>query len=93
MFISQGRDEPLRTLPEYSKRELAYIAQKEKVVHLDDFLLRRSLLAMLGRLTRDNVEEIAWVLGEALNWTSERREEEVERTREILKDRHGVVLS
>jgi hypothetical protein len=33
------------------------------------------------------------VLGEALKWTSERREEEVERTREILKDRHGVVLS
>ena len=42
-------DASLQSLPSYSRREIAFLAQCEKVVHLDDLLLRRSMLAMLGR--------------------------------------------
>ena len=31
----------------------------EKVVHLDDVLLRRSMLAMLGHVTRATLKEVA----------------------------------
>ncbi|MFN8460716.1 MAG: glycerol-3-phosphate dehydrogenase C-terminal domain-containing protein [Anaerolineales bacterium] len=52
-YINGGTDSALESLPDYSFREIAYLVQHEKIVHLDDFLLRRSMLAMLGRLTRE----------------------------------------
>ena len=58
---------PLKSLPSYSRREIGFIAQYEKVLHLDDFLMRRSMLAMLGRLTREAVNEVADALA-SLDW-------------------------
>jgi len=91
-FISRGKDAPLKSLPSYSRREIGFLAQYEKIVHLDDLLLRRSMLAMLGRLTRDSVNELADALGETLNWTGEQKKIEVARTLEIMADRHSVRL-
>ena len=67
-FISRAQDMPLKSLPSYSRREIGFIAQYEKVIHLDDFLMRRSMLAMLGRLTREAIDEICDALGKSLNW-------------------------
>ncbi|HXF86173.1 MAG TPA: glycerol-3-phosphate dehydrogenase/oxidase [Anaerolineales bacterium] len=92
-FMNGGTDYILRTLPDYSRREILFLAQHEKICHLDDFVLRRSLLAMLGRLSRAALEEVADVLGEALGWTREQKSAEVARTLSILADRHGVVLN
>lgn len=89
-FISRGSDMPLKSLPSYSRREIGFIAQYEKVIHLDDFLLRRSMLAMLGRLTREAVAEICEALGESLNWEGERKKDEAARSLELLEGRHGV---
>lgn len=91
-FISRGKDSPLQSLPSYSRREIGFLAQHEKIVHLDDLLLRRSMLAMLGRLTRDSVDELVNALGEALNWTGEQKKAELARTLEIMADRHSVRL-
>ena len=85
-------DEPLKTLPEYTRREIAFLAQSEKAIHLDDILLRRTMLAMLGRLTKANVEEIADAMGVALGWSVEQKTAEAERTLRLLADRHGVRL-
>jgi glycerol-3-phosphate dehydrogenase len=90
--IVRGSDTPLKSLPSYSRRELGFLAQHEKVVRLDDLLVRRSMLAMLGDLKRETVEEIAETLAESLNWDAARRQAEVARTFEILADRHGVRL-
>ncbi|MDP1779662.1 MAG: hypothetical protein Q8K73_05265, partial [Anaerolineales bacterium] len=60
--------------------------------HLDDILLRRTMLAMLGRLTRDNVKEIGEAMGAALGWSVEQINAEVERTLRLLADRHAVRL-
>jgi glycerol-3-phosphate dehydrogenase len=91
-FLNRAADVPLASLPEYSKREIIFLAQHEKVVHLDDLLLRRTMLAMLGRLAKDRVVEIAGVLASALGWGDEQKHAEVERTLRLLEDRHGVRL-
>ncbi len=91
-FIGRGPDAPLKSLPSYSRRELAFLAGCEKVVHLDDLLLRRSMLAMLGKLSRAAVEEVADALGDALSWSATERQAEVSRTLTILSDEHGVAL-
>ncbi len=92
-FIAQGADRPLAALSDHSQREIQYIATHEKVVHLDDFILRRSMLAMLGKLTRAGLEELAEALAAALGWTEEQKKAEVARTLSILADRHGLVLN
>jgi len=87
-----GEDTPLKNYPEMTHREVAFLTEREKVVHLDDLILRRSLMAYLGHLTRPLVEELAQVLTDILGWDHARKNAEVERTLECLKDRHGVSL-
>jgi len=59
---------------------------------LDDLLLRRTMLAMLGKLTKDNIEEISDILGESLSWNGEQKNTEVARTLRLLADRHEVTF-
>ena len=91
-FINRTTDAPLKTLPGYTRREIAFLVQSEKAIHLDDILLRRTMLAMLGRLTKDTVEEIADAMGAALGWSIEQKNAEAERALRLLADRHGVRL-
>lgn len=91
-YMNGGTDFIFRSLPDYTLREILFLAQHEKICHLDDFLLRRSMLAMLGRVTGEAIEEVARALGNALGWNEERKAAEVARTFLILSDRHGVRL-
>lgn len=92
-FMAAGPERPLTHLPTYSAREIRFLAQHEKVVHLDDLPLRRSLMAMLGQLTRPLVEELALILGETLRWSDSTRQMEIDRTLALLADEHHVILS
>ena len=47
-FIKHAADEPLKSVPKYSRREIMFLVQNEKAMRLDDLLLRRTMLAMLG---------------------------------------------
>jgi glycerol-3-phosphate dehydrogenase len=91
-YMNGGTDFLFKSLPDFTLREIIFLVQHEKVCHLDDFVLRRSMLAMLGRLSRDRIEELARAVGNALAWTAEQREAEVARTLSILEERHGVRL-
>ena len=91
-FMKLSADASLVSLPNYSKRELLYLVQHEKVEHLDDLLLRRTMLAMLGKLSHDTVIEIAELLADALAWNLEKKNAEAERTLRLLADRHRVRL-
>jgi glycerol-3-phosphate dehydrogenase len=91
-YITSDSDAPLAHLPDYTQREIKYIAKNEKIVHLDDFLLRRSMLAKLGLLSLELINEIANVIGSGLEWPPERKDEEIERSLELLRERHGVHL-
>lgn len=93
LFIGNEQDHPLHTLPDYTQREIAFLLQHEKVIHLDDLVLRRTSLAILGRLTRPALEELATLAAKALNWDETRRQAEIERTLDILRQKHQVELS
>jgi glycerol-3-phosphate dehydrogenase len=69
---------------------MMFLVQHEKVQRLDDLLLRRSMLAMLGRLNRDAVNEIADLTADALGWSLEKKKAEAERTLRLLGERHRV---
>jgi glycerol-3-phosphate dehydrogenase len=90
--IGQGRDVRLKLTPDYTREEIAVMAAREKIVHLDDLLLRRTLLAYLGQLDRPKVEEMAGWLGEALSWDRGRVETEIARLLQIMADEHDVHL-
>ena len=91
-YMNGGTDFFLKSMPEYSRREIAFLVQHEKIFHLDDFVLRRSMLGMLGHLNREMIDELAGVFSNTLGWDAEQRAAEVARTLFILEDRHGVRL-
>lgn len=91
-YIAQGTDVPLQFLPTYSQREIEFIVKTEEVIHLDDFLLRRSMLAKLGRLSLVAINEVANIISTTLNWSADRRDEEIDRSCQVLTEYHGVAL-
>ena len=91
-YMNGGTDFFLKSMPDYSRREIIFLVQHEKIFHLDDFVLRRSMLAMLGLVTREMIDELAGVFSNTLGWDADQRAAEVARTLFILEDRHGVRL-
>ncbi len=91
-YIAKGKDAPLHFLSGYSQREIEYIAKEEKVVHLDDFLLRRSMLAKLGQLSHANIDELSKIISAGLSWSSEQVDYEIKRVYTILREQHGINL-
>jgi glycerol-3-phosphate dehydrogenase len=89
-FMSQENDTRLKTLPHYTKREITFLAHNESVCHVDDFMLRRSLVAMLGHNSKDIIQEVTQVLGEALLWSPTQIAQEIERTTNIFAKKHRV---
>ena len=89
-YMNGGTDFFLKSMPDYSRREIIFLVQHEKIFHLDDFILRRSMLAMLGLVTREMIDELAGVFSNTLGWDADQRAAEVARTLFILEDRHGV---
>jgi len=85
--------QPLIHRPDYYQGEIVFLAQQEQVVHLDDLILRRSMLGMLGQLTPELLDELAGILDQALSWSSGQQQAEVQRVHDLLKDRHGVDFS
>jgi glycerol-3-phosphate dehydrogenase len=91
-YISQQEDRPLRYQHDYSSREIEFIVKDEGVVHLDDLILRRTLMAFLGELDMNLLEELSWIAGKILGWSEEQRNQEVLRTKTILASKHGVII-
>jgi glycerol-3-phosphate dehydrogenase len=92
-FMSAAPDEPLRSLAEYTRREIEFMASQESIVHLDDLILRRTIMALLGQLSLDLLEELADVLAPVLEWSQERIHQEIERTAKLLSEVHGVRIT
>lgn len=76
----------------FSRQEIDYLAKREKILHLEDLVLRRTNLAKLGELTTPLLEEIAAALAPRLGWSARVQKEELERTLQVLEDKHGVRL-
>lgn len=90
-FVENG-DKTLKHHWSFSQQEIDYLAKREKILHLEDLVLRRTNLAKLGELTTALLEELAAALAPRLDWPQRVCQEEVERTVRVLEDKHGVRL-
>ncbi len=89
--IEQSDDRPLAG-GDLSTAELEWMVDNELVVTLADVLLRRTKLAFTGEVDEMVLDEIAAALQPLLDWDDDRREADVEATRALLNDRHGLSL-
>ncbi len=80
----------LKTVPEISLGEMKFILAKEDVIHLDDLILRRTMLGKLGRITSAGLQEIAQICGEVLGWSDQESHNEIDRFADILRDEHKM---
>ncbi|MEM8862644.1 MAG: glycerol-3-phosphate dehydrogenase C-terminal domain-containing protein, partial [Chloroflexota bacterium] len=92
LFCADGDDRPLQHEPSYSEREVIWLTRTEKVVHINDLLQRRSLLALTGRVSNDLMSELAAIIGQELGWAKERQQEEADKAAAELKAKHRVML-
>lgn len=93
---SQTRDPDLLlqfcTGTDYCRGEIQFLMSQEAVRHLDDLILRRTLLAMHGHLSHALLLELAQLGSETLGWTQEKQAQELKRVVDLLADQHGVEL-
>ena len=83
-------DQPLNSLPEISAGEVKYLVVDEDIVHLDDLILRRTMLGKLGMVTPENIKEIAEICAKVLDWSEREMETEIERFAELLLQKHKM---
>lgn len=91
-FIAAGKDSALANHSGYSRREIEFILCQEKVARLEDLLLRRSLIAMLGEATRPLLDELAAICAQTFAWSDEKKQAEVQRALETLRAQHRLRL-
>jgi glycerol-3-phosphate dehydrogenase len=87
-----GPVEPLESDATLTRGEVRYFAEHEQAVHLIDVVLRRTNLAFVGGVTIDLLDELADVLADTLGWTTEERADEIQRTLDVLRESHGVIV-
>lgn len=91
--FAAGDDRPLRHAPDYSVAEVHYLCRDTGVVHLVDLVIRRTLLAISGKVTDALLAELADAAAEALAWDAARRRRELDACAELLREHHGVALT
>jgi glycerol-3-phosphate dehydrogenase len=77
----------------YTAHEIRYLCEHDMVTHLADLVFRRTTIAISGHLTNPWLLEVSAIAAEVLEWDSARTVQEIDATREIARERHGVVLS
>lgn len=90
--INRISHEPLRSLPNWTRGEVAWLVRTENVLHLDDLFLRRSSIAWLGSLNREVLLEFAGILADELGWSEEKKAAEINRTIDLMSENHGVII-
>jgi len=92
-YMQAGPDAPLAHHSGYSRREIEYMALYERVVHLDDLIMRRTLIGILGELSLPLLKELAAIVSGILQWPEEKTAAEIERTVQMFKKVYGVILA
>lgn len=73
-------DPMLSSLPDYGRGELEALVKDEMVGRLSDLLLRRTTIAITGRLKPAVVQEVAEIAAPLLGWDRERMAREIAET-------------
>lgn len=89
-FCAERPDAPLATLPDYSRREIAWLVTHRSAARLDDLLLRRTQIVLDGFASPDVLAECAALMAEALGAGDDWIEAEIERCRHLATvEAHG----
>ncbi|MCK2036642.1 glycerol-3-phosphate dehydrogenase/oxidase [Microbacterium sp. SSW1-49] len=91
-YVEEGTDAPLAG-GDLSTRELGWMVNNEMVARLQDVILRRTSIAFTGHADAVVIDEIADALAPLLGWDRARHDAELEQTRELLNERHGLHIS
>ena len=75
-----------------SRAEIEWICRNERVVHLADIVIRRTLVAVRGELTNAALTEIAQIAARVLGWSANRTQEELSKTHALLVGKHRMRL-
>ncbi|MFT5193210.1 MAG: glycerol-3-phosphate dehydrogenase [Candidatus Promineifilaceae bacterium] len=92
LFCADGDDRPLEYKSDFSEREIIWIICTEKVVHINDLLQRRSLLAMTGQVSVGLLKELAQIIGRECGWDEARQAVEVDKAKDELVGRHRAQI-
>jgi glycerol-3-phosphate dehydrogenase len=71
--IGDSGENPLETLPDYSREEVGWLVRSEWVTSLSDLTHRRTPLAFTGKLTSAARDELAKLVGAELGWSGKER--------------------
>ncbi|MFS0852240.1 FAD-dependent oxidoreductase [Microbacterium sp. 179-I 3D4 NHS] len=91
-YVEQGADAPLAD-GDLSTRELEWMVRNELVARLQDVILRRTSIAFTGNADARVLDEIADALAPLLDWDRARHDAELEETRLLLNELHGLDIS
>ena len=80
----------LETIAELSVGEIKSISLEEDVHHLDDLILRRTMLGKLGRIKPESLREISEICAKVMKWSSEKTKQEMDRFQDLLKRKHKM---
>ncbi|MDP6635692.1 MAG: glycerol-3-phosphate dehydrogenase/oxidase [Phycisphaerae bacterium] len=92
-FCTADDDKLLNNHPTYTQREIEYIIRNERVVHLNDLLLRRTAIALLGELTDELLDELLAIFASLHELSDNQTAAERKRTTDILRNRHHIDLT
>tara|TARA_R110002020_G_scaffold109430_14_gene253107 strand:- start:3731 stop:5428 length:1698 start_codon:yes stop_codon:yes gene_type:complete len=92
-FMAAGADAPLRFAPDYSRREILFLVEHERVRELGDVLLRRTMLGIEGRVTPELLAETADLLAAPMGWSEAEKTAAIGRFNQTFARRHRVQAS
>ena len=92
-FCVAGDDKLLDNHRSYTTREIEYMIRNERVLHVDDLLLRRTAIALLGELTGPLLDELLGIFAAVGELSDQQATAERKRTTDILRDRHHVDIA
>ncbi|MCG9623795.1 glycerol-3-phosphate dehydrogenase/oxidase [Vibrio mediterranei] len=86
------QDKALSSLDDYTQGELKFILEREYVSTTLDVLLRRTSIAIEGKLTEESFEEISNLVADHFSWSQSERDKDRAQSKQVLLDFHGVEL-
>ena len=88
-FCAEAADRPLAEAPDFTGREIAFLARHEMAETLGDLVFRRTTLALDSRLTGPLVAELASRLAAARGRDAAWARNEADGLAHTLRERHG----
>jgi glycerol-3-phosphate dehydrogenase len=92
-YVAADGGESIGEMGLYRAGEIRWIVAHERVTHLADIVLRRTLMPFENAVTQATLERLAQIAGEALGWDAARRRQEISATAATLEGRYRVRIA